>query len=97
MEFKAPEVFNRAETLFSSQYSDPADLFSQHLTGKLDRLLEQVEYIRDNPDKASSVAKVVKAEMKNHKVFAQYSFGIVDGSVLASNLMKEKIIQNAND
>ena len=97
MEFKSPTVFNRAETLFSSQYSDPADLFSQHLTGKLDRLLEQVEYIRDNPEKASEVAKVVRAEMTNHKIFAKYSFGIVDGSVEAQNLMKEKIIQNANN
>ena len=79
--------------LYSSQYSDPADLFSQHLSGRLDRLLKQMEYVRDNPDKASAVTDVVREEMKNHKIFAQYSFGIVDGSVLASNLMKDKIIQ----
>ena len=53
MEFKDVTILNKTDALFSTQYSDPVDMLSQHLVGKLNRLLEQVEYVRDHPEKVS--------------------------------------------
>ena len=52
---------SKTDALFSTQYSDPVDLLSQHLVRRLERLQEQVEFARDNPGpKADLVVEVVR-------------------------------------
>ena len=54
-------LLSKTDALFSTQYSDPVDLLSQHLVRRLERLQEQVEFARDNPGpKADLVVDVVR-------------------------------------
>merc|ERR1712223_594995 len=69
MEFKSVKILNKTDALFSTQYSDPVDLLSQHLQNKFNRLQKQVEYIRDHPETADRIVEVVKEEMGNNQVF----------------------------
>lgn len=94
MEFKDVTILDKTDALFSTQYSDPVDLLSQHLQGKFLRLQKQVEYIRDNPEKADRVVEVVEEEMKNNQVFAKYAFHIQSGEESVDTLVEKKLIQN---
>merc|ERR1712141_990363 len=81
MEFKDVTILNKTDALFSTQYSDPVDMLSQHLVGKLNRLLEQVEYVRDHPEKADKIVDIVREEMGNNQLFAQNAFHLLDGRI----------------
>ena len=94
MEFKDVTILNKTDALFSTQYSDPVDMLSQHLVGKFKRLQKQVENIRDNPEKADEVVDIVKEEMKNNDVFAKYAFKIQAGQMTVNDLVEKKLIQN---
>ena len=94
MEFKDVTILDKTDALFSTQYSDPVDLLSQHLQNKLERLQKQVEYIRDHPEKADRVVEVVKDEMKNNQVFAKHAFHIQAGQETVDSLIEKKLIQN---
>ena len=94
MEFKDVTILDKTDALFSTQYSDPMDLLSQHLVGKFTRLQQQVELIRDHPDQADKVVEVVREEMQNNQVFAKYAFQILAGKENVDNLVKKKLIQN---
>ena len=94
MEFKDVTILDKTDALFSTQYSDPVDLLSQHLQNKFDRLQKQVELIRDNPSKADRVVEVVQEEMKNNQVFAKYAFHIQAGQETVETLVDKKLIQN---
>ena len=94
MEFKDVTILDKTDALFSTQYSDPMDLLSQHLTVKFARLQQQVELIRDHPEQADRVVEVVREEMKNNQVFAKYAFQILAGQETVDNLVKKKLIQN---
>ena len=94
MEFKDVTVLDKTDGLFSTQYSDPVDMLTQHLVGKFARLQKQVEYIRDHPDQADQVVAIVQEEMKNNQVFAEYAFKIQAGQESVENLVKQKLIQN---
>merc|ERR1712223_553429 len=94
MEFKDVTILNKTDALFSTQYSDPVDLLSQHLQNKFDRLQKQVELIRDHPEKADRIVEVVKEEMGNNQVFAKYAFQIQAGQESVDTLVEKKLIQN---
>merc|ERR1712223_2228046 len=94
MEFKDVTILDKTDALFSTQYSDPVDLLSQHLQNKFDRLQKQVELIRDHPEKADRIVEVVKEEMGNNQVFAKYAFQIQAGQESVDTLVEKKLIQN---
>ena len=94
MEFKDVTILDKTDALFSTQYSDPVDLLSQHLQNKFNRLQKQVEYIRDHPEKADRVVEIVKEEMANNQVFAKYAFQIQAGQESVDTLVEKKLIQN---
>ena len=94
MEFKDVTILDKTDALFSTQYSDPVDLLSQHLQNKFDRLQKQVKYIRDHPEKADRVVEVVEEEMRNNQVFAKYAFHIQAGRESVDTLVEKKLIQN---
>merc|ERR1712038_46489 len=94
MEFKDVTILDKTDALFSTQYSDPVDLLSQHLQNKLNRLQKQVQYIKDHPEKADRIVEVVKDEMENNQVFAKYAFHIQAGRESVDTLVEKKLIQN---
>ena len=94
MEFKDVTILDKTDALFSTQYSDPVDLLSQHLQNKFNRLQKQVEYIRDHPEKADRVVEIVKEEMANNQVFAKYAFQSQAGQESVDTLVEKKLIQN---
>ena len=89
MEFKDVTILDKTDALFSTQYSDPVDLLSQHLQNKFDRLQKQVEYIRDHPEKADRIVDVVQEEMGNNQVFAKYAFHIQAGRESVDTLVEK--------
>ena len=94
MEFKDVTILDKTDALFSTQYSDPVDLLSQHLQNKFNRLQKQVEYLRDHPEKADRVVEAVKEEKVNNEVFAKYAFQIQAGQESVDTLFEKKLIQN---
>jgi len=94
MEFKDVCILDKTDALFSTQYSDPPDMLSQHLVGKFKRLQRQVELMRDDPEKADRIVQVVKEEMGNNLVFAEHAFQIQDGRETVDTLVEKKLIQN---
>jgi len=94
MEFKSVKILNKTDGLFSTQYSDPVDLLTQCLRFKFDRLEEQVEYMKNHPEEAAEVAKIVKEEMTMHKVFADHAFAVQAGQTDVNELVQKKLIQN---
>ena len=94
MEFKDVTILDKTDGLFSTQYSDPVDMLTQHLEGKLSRLMKQLEFAVENPDKAGKVVNLVREEMKNNLVFAEYAFKILAKEETVDNLVKKKLIQN---
>ena len=51
---------NKSDALFSAHYSDIDDSFSQDLQYKFRRLGEQIEFMRDNPEKANEIVELVR-------------------------------------
>jgi len=94
MEFKDVCILDKTDALFSTQYSDPPDMLSQHLVGKFKRLQRQVELMRDDPEKADRIVQVVKEEMGNNLVFAEHAFQIQDGLETVDNVVEKKLIQD---
>ena len=60
MEFSDVTAIDKTCSFFGYDYSDGVDLFTQHLTIKLNRMMEQFEYIKDNPKEAEAVLKTVR-------------------------------------
>ena len=85
---------NKSDALFSAHYSDIADSFSQDLQYKFRRLGEQIEYMKDNPEKADEIVDLVKEEIKHCQIFAKYAFHIQDGRMQVNDLVEKNLIQN---
>jgi len=94
MEFKSVKILNKTDSLFSTQYSDPVDLLTQHLRARFERMAEQIEYIKNHPDEAEEVAKIAKEEMEINRVFADHAFAIQAGQMTVEDLVEKKLIQN---
>uniref|UniRef100_A0A7M5XD29 Uncharacterized protein n=1 Tax=Clytia hemisphaerica TaxID=252671 RepID=A0A7M5XD29_9CNID len=94
MEFKDVSILDKTDALFSTQYSEPVDMLSQHLQNKLSRLQKQVEFVRDHPERADEMVEIVRQEMENNQVFAKYAFQVLAGQETVDTLIEKKLIQN---
>ena len=56
-------------------------------------MMEQFEYIKDNPKEAEAVLKTVREEMEGHELFAKYAFKVLAGQENVENMKAKKIIQ----
>ena len=94
LEFKDVSIMNKSDALFSAHYSDIADSFTQDLEYKFRRLGQQIEFMRDNPEKADEIVELVKEEIKHCQIFAKYAFHIQDGRMQVEDLVEKNLIQN---
>lgn len=93
MEFADCTVLDKTESFFGFPYSDGVDLFTQHLTLKLNRLERQIKLMKEQPEQADKVYKVIEEEMENNKMFAKYAFKVLAGEEQVEDLIEKKIIQ----
>jgi hypothetical protein len=63
MESNTVTILDKTDALFSTQYSDPVDILSQHLQNKLNRLERQVKYMKDHRLRLYFDNEVVEEEM----------------------------------
>jgi len=94
MEFKDVRILDKTDGLFSTQYSHPPDMLSQHLTRTFTRLHEQIEFMASRPEEAAKVVEVARKEKDNNMVFAKYAFKILAGEEKVETLVEKKLIQN---